>query len=299
MAVQDGDAVAGGGDAEPLLVNKGGAVVGDGAEDLAGLGLELVLLAADEGDDVVNHVHARHARVAGARDGLHGDDADLGDGAKGGLQRRKGDDEPDDGAVGVAHEEALGEAVVRALVRNEVEVRQVDRGDDEGHEGILAVVFGVGEDGDFGLEEFHFWFLHTNSQNFVAVNNTCCMWTNGWGSSPISPATSESNPLKTTSQSPKLDALHSRTTSSLMSLPMGAACFHRTASLYFLPAERDEAPTACSFSDGCCARRRMNRWPTEPVAPRTPRRGPTCQLRRLFSIETHCLQMETGRNSFN
>lgn len=87
---------------------------------------------------------------------LHSDDADGGDGAKGGLQRGEGDDEPDDGAVGVADEEALVQAVDGALVGDEVEVRQVDGGHDERHEGIAAVVFGVGEDGDFSLEESHF-----------------------------------------------------------------------------------------------------------------------------------------------
>ena len=70
------------------------------------------------------------------------------------------------------------------------------------------------------------------------------------GNIPISPATSESRPLKTTSQSPNSEALHSRTTMSPMA-PMGAACFHRTASRYFLPAERDEAPIAWRVREGC------------------------------------------------
>lgn len=87
---------------------------------------------------------------------------------------------------------------------------------------------------------------------------------------PISPATSESSPEKTKSQSAKSAALHSRTTMDEMTPFMGAACFHRTASLYCLPAERDDAPSACSCSVGCSARRRMKRCPTEPVAPRTP-----------------------------
>lgn len=42
-----------------------------------------------------------------------------------------------------------------SLVRDKVQMRQVDGRHDEGHEGIAAVVFGVGEDGDLGLEEFH------------------------------------------------------------------------------------------------------------------------------------------------
>ena len=72
VAVEDGDAVAGSGDAEGGLVAEGGRGVRvvEGAEDLPGLGLQLVLLARDKRDNVVENVHAAHARVAGARDGL-------------------------------------------------------------------------------------------------------------------------------------------------------------------------------------------------------------------------------------
>lgn len=92
---------------------------------------------------------------------------------------------------------------------------------------------------------------------------------------PMSPATLESSPLNTTSQSANSDALHSLTTSSPAS-PMGDACFHCTASLYFLPADRDEAPTAWSLMYGWSLRRRMKRWPTEPVHPRTPASVSSC-----------------------
>lgn len=42
-------------------------------------------------------------------------------------------------------------------MRDEVEVREVDGRDNEGDEGIAAVVFGVGEDGDIGLDELELW----------------------------------------------------------------------------------------------------------------------------------------------
>lgn len=157
VAVHDGDAVAGGRDAEAVLLDKGGAGAVEAAQDLAGLGLELVLLARDEGHDVVDHVHARDARVPRARDGLHGDDGHGRDGAERGLERGKGDDEADDGAVGVADEEAPAEPADGTLVGDEVEVGEVDGRDDEGDEGVAAVVFGVGEDGDVGLDELEFW----------------------------------------------------------------------------------------------------------------------------------------------
>lgn len=88
--------------------------------------------------------------------------------------------------------------------------------------------------------------------------------------SPTSPAISLSNPENTRSQSANLSAVQSWTINSLSSLDMGMACFHFTASLYFFPAERDEAPTLCRTRFGWSARSRINRWPTEPVAPRTP-----------------------------
>lgn len=36
---------------------------------------------------------------------------------------------------------------------------EVDGGNDEGDEGIAAVVFGVGKDGDFSLEKLHFCLI--------------------------------------------------------------------------------------------------------------------------------------------
>lgn len=45
------------------------------------------------------------------------------------------------------------EFVGAPLVRDEVEVREVDGRYDERDKRVAAVVFGVGEDGDLGLEE--------------------------------------------------------------------------------------------------------------------------------------------------
>lgn len=69
------------------------------------------------------------------------------------LEGGEGDDDSDDGAVGVADEKALFEGVLGALVGNDGEVVEVYGGDDEGDEGVAAVVFGVGEDGQVGFEE--------------------------------------------------------------------------------------------------------------------------------------------------
>lgn len=170
VAVEHGDAVAGGGDAQRVLRDAGGGVGVEGAEDLARLGLELVLLAANEGHHVVQDVHAADARVPGPGHGLHRDHADRVDGAEPRLQRRERDHEPDHRAVRVAHQEALLEAVLPPLVGDEVEVRQVDRRHDEGHQRVAAVVLGVGEDGEVGLEELHLftsrgpWSVETGAE---------------------------------------------------------------------------------------------------------------------------------------
>ena len=58
--------VAGGGDSE-RLVDEAGDVAINTAEHLAGFGLHLVFLAGDEGDDIVEDVHAADARISCAR----------------------------------------------------------------------------------------------------------------------------------------------------------------------------------------------------------------------------------------
>ena len=79
------------------------------------------------------------------------DYADGVDGAEGGLDRGEGDHDADDGAVRIADEETLFEVVVTLLVGKDGEMRKIDGWDDEGDEGGLAVVFGVGEDGEVSL----------------------------------------------------------------------------------------------------------------------------------------------------
>ena len=73
MSVEHGHAVARGRDADVLVFEADAAGLHP-AEDLARFRLELVLFAGDVRDDVVEDVHAGDARVAGAGDGLHGDD---------------------------------------------------------------------------------------------------------------------------------------------------------------------------------------------------------------------------------
>ena len=49
------------------------------AENLLGLLLHLFFFAADEGNDVADNVHRRHARIAGTGDGLQSGGDHLGD----------------------------------------------------------------------------------------------------------------------------------------------------------------------------------------------------------------------------
>ncbi len=96
------------------------------------------------------------------------------------------------------------------------------------------------------------------------------------------------------SQSAKLAAVHSRTTIA-PAAPIGAACFHRTASRYVLPADRADAPTARSSKCGCCWISRMKRWPTEPVAPRTPVARSRQSPHRTAPCRVHVLLSRTAR----
>lgn len=86
----------------------------------------------------------------------------------------------------------------------------------------------------------------------------------------MSPATSASRPEKTISQSLNSSGLHSFTIISRAFKGSDEVCFHLTASLYFLPAERLDAPIATRSKFGCIERSWINRWPTLPVHPSTP-----------------------------
>lgn len=153
VAVQDRNTVAGCRHPELLLVLERSGVGVERTQDLLGLGLELVLLARNEGHDIVNDVHAADTGVSSTRDSLHGDDGYGIDLAEAGLEGGKGGDEANDGAVAVAYQEALVEAEGLALVGDQVEMVEVDGRDDEGHEGVASVVLCVGEDGNVGVLE--------------------------------------------------------------------------------------------------------------------------------------------------
>lgn len=153
MAVHDWNTVTGGRDTKTILLNEGSTIVIKATENLAGFGLELVLLARDEGDNVVDDVHAGDSRVTSARNGLQSNNGDGRDGSESGLESGEGNNKTNDGAVGVAHEEALVERANRALMGDEVEMGEVDGGNDKRHERIATVVLCVGEDRNVGLDE--------------------------------------------------------------------------------------------------------------------------------------------------
>ena len=185
------------------------------------------------------------------------------------MQCCEGDYEADHGAIGIADLEAGGIGELLLLVRDERQVREVDGRDHEGDEGVLAVVLGVGEDGNSGGSER---FLCITRERATSARHSAVPTAEREGAYiPTCPATSLSSPLKTTSHSAlNSSGLHSFTTNSPNSALMGNDCFQRTASLYFFPALLDEAPTAERVKCGCNAKSRINRWPTLPVAPRTP-----------------------------
>lgn len=154
MAVHDRDTVALGGHGDVVEVFERGFGGVDAAEDLCGFPLDLVFLAANVRDHVVEDVHAGDAGVAAAGDGLQGGDGDGAEAAKGVVQRFERHDEAGGRAVCVGHDEAARQAVVQALVWDHRKVRGVDEGHHQRRDWVPAVVFGVGEDDEVGFEEF-------------------------------------------------------------------------------------------------------------------------------------------------
>ena len=154
VPIEDRNAVTRGRDSD-LLVLEADVAGLHPAEDLACFSLELVLFAGDVRDNVVEDVHAGDAGVAGARDGLHGDDAGGADRTETGDESGEGNGNARDGAVGVADDEAGVEAVCLALMWDQGEVVDVHGRDDERHVRRKTVVLCVGKDGEFGFEEFH------------------------------------------------------------------------------------------------------------------------------------------------
>src|SRR5690606_8922853 len=98
------------------------------AEQLARLALDLLLLAADVGHDVVDQVERGHARIAGTGAGLQGSDEAALD-AESVPDRFERQDEVDRRAVGVGDDEAA----VAALTLLDLDgggVLPVDLGDE-------------------------------------------------------------------------------------------------------------------------------------------------------------------------
>lgn len=154
MAVHDCDAIAlrGDGDVEEVVEACGGGV--DVAENLGCFPLDLLFLAADVRDHVVEDVHAGDTRVAAAGDGLERGDGDSAEAAKGVVQGFERHNEACGGAVGIGDEEASREAMVGALMRDYGEVGCVDEGHHQRGDWVAAVVFGIGEDDEVSLDEF-------------------------------------------------------------------------------------------------------------------------------------------------
>lgn len=125
-------------------------------EDFMCFGFKFVFFVIDERNDVVDDIYVGYIGVVSIGDSLYGDNVDGGDGVESCLESGEGDDEINNGVVGVVDEEVFFEVVDGVLVGDEREVRKVDCRDDEGNEWIMVVVFCVGEDRDFSFDEFYF-----------------------------------------------------------------------------------------------------------------------------------------------
>ena len=134
---------------------------------------------------------------------------------------------------------------------------------------VAAEVFGVGEDGEVGGAEC---LLCTRRKKIIKIRQYSeeLYDTAKSPNSPISPATSASNPENTILHPSNSFGLHSTTTTSLTTPGIGVACFQFAASLYLLPALLGDAPRALITNHGCAANNVTKRCPTVPVAPSTP-----------------------------
>lgn len=195
VAVDHGDAVAGGGDAERRAgvhvedfgeagrggrggggarwFGRGGTFGGvlridETAEDFQDLPLHLLLFSTYIGHDVVEHIERRRAWVSRARDRLKSSDEAGVEGSKRTLKSGEGDDEARGGAVGVGDDESFAEGrrVEGALVGDDGEVRGVDEWNDERDVWIPTVVFRIGEHGELSSSKGSF-FIDRNKNLIV------------------------------------------------------------------------------------------------------------------------------------
>lgn len=147
MTIQDGHAVAMRAHLDSVG-REGGllpARVLDGAKHLHGLALNLFFLARNVRHDVIMDVKRGYARVASATERLQCRDDDLVERAKSVHERFEGRNDACSAAVGVCHNEALGQLQCSALCGDHVEVRLVGERHDKRAQRVHAVIFGVAE----------------------------------------------------------------------------------------------------------------------------------------------------------
>ena len=154
MAIEHRHTGACSGDLEILLFCESCRGRIEATKNLLRFYFQFLFFAGDIWNDVIDDVHAADARVSCSANSLQSDDGALRDGAEASLKCGEWDDQPNDGAVGVTDLVAAGfVSPLGLLVRDEGQMSQVDGRDDQGDERILAVVLGVGEDGDAMLRK--------------------------------------------------------------------------------------------------------------------------------------------------
>lgn len=112
-------------------------------------------------------------------------------------------------------------------MRDDGEVRGVDKRDDEWYHRVSTMVFRVGEDSQFSESECQFCQSQIELDPYELFRKVATVQV-----APISPATSESNPEKMIAQSLKPSGLHSWTMRSRAVTGIGDESFHLTAALY-------------------------------------------------------------------
>lgn len=158
VAVGDGDSVALCGDEEVVVKLELGGVLVEPAEDLLGLPLDLVFLAGDVGDDVVQDVDAWDAGgEACAGDGLQGGGGDKLERAKLVDKRLQRSHKAGGGAVGDADEVPLLAVCLCNPVFDHLEVLRVGDRHNQGDVRVSSVVLGIRDDHQAALHKLLFY----------------------------------------------------------------------------------------------------------------------------------------------
>jgi hypothetical protein len=129
----------------------------DRAKDFSSFPLDLLFLAANIWDDVIEDVHRWNTGIPATGNGLegcHGHKIDSTEGISQSLQRHN---ETSGRAIGIGNQKSFFEVALGPLIGDHREVRGVNQRDNERGDGVPAVVLGIGKDDKLVLNKLGFY----------------------------------------------------------------------------------------------------------------------------------------------